>query len=479
MRLSLGIDLGTHGARAVVLNEHGRVVASGDHPLETICLPGIPTGWYEQDPEDWWRAVTSAVQAAAGRCDPSLIRTVCVTSTSGTVLPIERSGRPRRSAIMYNDGRAGDQASCANSTGVETLLRLGFRMSASFGLPKILWGLQHEGDTWAGADHIVHAADFIGGRIAGSFGWSDYTNVLKSGYDVAAEAWPSYLSDLGVARSLLPNVVAPGEPVGNVCRAAASLMGLPTEAVVCAGMTDGCADQVSSGCRNPGDWNTVLGSTLVLKGISTEPVSHPSGALYSHRHPDGWWLPGGASNAGARVLETRFPGTDAARMAECSGDFLPSNVLVYPLASKGERFPFVAPEATAFTIGEPSSEEGLYAAYLQGIAFTERLSYEVVQEAGADYPHRVYTTGGGSRSSAWCRARATVLGCPLVRPTVAGAAVGAAILGMSRTFFKRLSEAQSAACGGGDVFDPEPRLLDRYGSIYGSWRAEIRARNWM
>ncbi|KPC84256.1 carbohydrate kinase, partial [Streptomyces sp. NRRL WC-3753] len=98
----------------------------------------------------------------------------------------------------------------------------------------------------------------------------------------------------------------PGTVLGTVCAAAAEATGLPEGTAIAAGMTDGCAAQIGAGALTPGAWNSVLGTTLVLKGVSPHLIRDPHGVVYCHRGPDGTWLPGGASSSGAGVLARHF-----------------------------------------------------------------------------------------------------------------------------------------------------------------------------
>ena len=107
---------------------------------------------------------------------------------------------------------------------------------------------------------------------------------------------------------IMPAVVRSDMPVGAVCSEAAAMTGIPTGAPIIAGMTDGCAAQIAAGALDVGSWNLVLGSTLVVKGVTSELIRDPTGMVYSHRSPDGNWLPGGASSTGAAILAKQFPG---------------------------------------------------------------------------------------------------------------------------------------------------------------------------
>ena len=211
---------------------------------------------------------------------------------------------------------------------------------------------------------------------------SDYSNALKTGYDLIEDRWPAWIDEhLGIV-SRLPSVVAPGSPIGTVSRKAAAETGLPEGLRVVAGATDGTAAFLASGARRIGDYNTTLGTTLVFKGISSRICRHPQGVIYCHKLPGGWWLPGAASNVGTDWIGAMFPGADVQAMDAAAAERLPSECLAYPLVRTGERFPFLAPDARGFFVPEVSDPAERYAACLQGVALVERLGIEVLDAAG-------------------------------------------------------------------------------------------------
>lgn len=474
----LGLDVGTQGARAVVCDPEGRVVASAQCPLPQTRR-GLPDGWFEQDPEDWWRAacrcLSDAVsQLEVGGASPAQIRALAVDSTSGTVVPISSDGTPLRPAIMYNDGRASREAQqCNEAAGVPMF-------NASFALAKILWVRANEPNVYQAAARFIHAADFIVGRLTGRWDITDFSNALKTGYDLASLSWPEMIeAKLGVPLSKLPSVTAPGEPIAVVSAEAAQATGLAEGTTVVAGMTDGTAGFVASGAVAPGQWNTTLGTTLVVRGVSHQPVHDPHGRIYNHRHPQGYWLPGGAGNTGGEWFAVHFPNRDYAELDRRAEALLPTEAVVYPLARRGERLPFLSSEAEGFVLGNTASEVELYAAGLQGVALVERWTYELLDSLGAGYPQEVFTTGGGARSRIWSQLRADVLQVPVSAPQNSEAAVGSAILAASKTLYPDLSSAVRTMVHVGYRVEPRPALADVYREKLGRLKEACASRGYL
>ena len=430
----LGVDLGTQSVRVLLVTADGTVLGSGSAPL-TGRRDGVR---HEQDPLRWWAALCTASRAALGSAPPGLsVGGLAVCGTSGTVLLTDGSGRPVSPALMYDDGRAKTEAARAREAGLA--------VQDTWALPKALWLL---GEYGGGPLRLAHQPDLIVSRLTGQPPPADSSHALKTGYDLEGDRWPeAALAGLGVPDGLLPSVVHPGTRLGEVSPAAADATGIPTGTPVLAGMTDGCAAQIASGALRPGSWNSVLGTTLVLKGAARDPVRDPTGVVYNHRAPDGTWLPGGASSVGAGALTARFPEADPAGMDARAAAYEPSRAVAYPLVSPGERFPFRAPEATALILGDPAEDADLWAALLQGVGFAERLCLDYLHHLGAPLDGPLTFTGGGARSPYWNQLRADILGRPARVPEQTEPALGMAAL------------AAYGASGAGALADVAERMV--------------------
>ena len=419
-KLTAGIDLGTQSVRVLLADGEGEVVAAASSPLRSVRTGAR----HEQDAEDWWQAVGEAARRATAESGGE-VGALSICSTSGTILLADRKGDPSTPALMYDDGRAVEETDLVQRAGRDLWDRLGYGMQRSFALPKLLWLLR----AGYGGQRLSHSADFVASRLAGGPVESDWSHALKTGYDLLERRWPGeILEEIGVPPEILPEVVRPGTAIGEVCAEAARHTGFARGTTIRAGMTDGCAAQISAGAFDEGQWNSVLGTTLALKGASREPLKDPGGAVYSHLHPDGGWLPGGASNTGAGILSEQFPGRDLGELNRRAEERGPSNAVIYPLASQGERFPFAAPEALGFELGSPRDEVERYQAILEGVAFIERLSFCRLKSLGSVIKEPVTFTGGAARSRFWSQLRSDVLGMRVRIPENAEPAFGMAAL---------------------------------------------------
>jgi sugar (pentulose or hexulose) kinase len=349
---------------------------------------------------------------------------------------------------MYDDRRAADFTEEVNAVGHEIWSRLGYLMQDSWALPAMVW--RQRTNPLSSSEIFLTQADVISWRLAGTQVASDTSHTLKSGFDLDNGCWPEGVCEaLGIPASGLNPVVEPGTVIGSVGVTAADDTGLPVGTSIVAGMTDGSAAQIAAGAVAPGSWNSVLGTTLVLKGSSATRQEDPTGAIYCHLAPfgSGWW-PGGASNIGARAITEELSGADPHDLRVIP-EKLKDTAVSYPLIGTGERFPFVSAEATGFTLGKdttPTDPQGRFMEIALGVALIERLAFDAVEHAGYPVNGALSFTGGGSTNTTWSQLRASVLGREAHVPSYSEGSLGMAILaragveGRSREGFSQIVE---------------------------------------
>ncbi len=449
----VGIDLGTQSVRALAVAQDGTPLGVTSRPLRST-REGTR---HEQDPASWWAAAADALaDLTAGLPAHTEVGGVAVDATSGTVAVLERDGRFAGPGIMYDDARGAEYVQAAQQAGSELWERLAYRIQPSWALPTLVQ-LARTGQLSDGRT-VVHQGDVVNRALVGHEVATDSSQALKTGVDLTTLSWPQEVFDrLDIDTAVLPDVVLPGTLLGNVCVAAAERTGLPVGTSVLAGTTDGCAAQLGAGVLTPGQWNSVLGTTLVIKGVSSELLHDETGAVYSHRAPhEQLWLPGGASSTGAGVLNQLLPEADLDALSGQAADLDPGPPC-YPLAGTGERFPFVAPEARGFIGDGPLSSANppeTFAAVAHGVAFIERLCYDLLDLAGADVTGSVALTGGAAHNAWWNQLRCNVLGVPAVVPTSAEPALGAAVLAAGSELGVR--EAAAALVRVSATLEPRP-----------------------
>ncbi|MDF2191152.1 FGGY-family carbohydrate kinase [Paraflavitalea sp. CAU 1676] len=461
----IGIDIGTQGARVVLLDDAGNQLGARE---EAFVLDSRSRE--EQDPQQWYtsclRSLKSMLMQLPESVDRTRIKAIGVTSTSGTIIPIDKEGYPLHAAIMYSDSRSAQEAALCRTIALNSGTQGYTAYNASSGLPKMIWWLNNYPAKKSKLARFIHAADFITGRLSGNFSVTDYTNALKSGFDLHTKQWPAYIvSELPIEPQWLQNVVPSGEVIGVLKSDLAAQLNLPKEVLITAGITDGCASQVASGAMQPGDWNTTIGTTLVIKGVTKKEIIDPAGAIYCHRHPQGYWMPGGASNTGADWVSRLFAGGNLEALNEAAARKIPGKYFAWPLLQQGERFPFVAPQAIGFA-PENISREELFLISMEGVAYIERYAYERIKKLSGETITQVSSAGGGSNSDTWLSIRSNVLNLPMRKMQNVTGAAGAAVLAASKTHFSNITTAACAMIRPEKTIKPHAPLAARYEKNY-------------
>lgn len=436
----IGIDIGTQGVRVLALTEFGELVSSDQHKFsfqnQDLYL--------EQDPTHWLNCTITSLRKVAeqlkeiGALDQ--VVAMSVSSTSGTVLPVNRYFKPISSSLMYSDKRSHLEAAICKDASLSLEPDDYTPFNSSYGLPKILWYIKQFPEKTEEIYLWCHPTDFIIGNLTNCWGITDYTNALKTGYNLEKETWPSYLFDtLNLPFSWFPKVAPSGSIIGNLNPKIAEQTGFPMNVQVTTGLTDGCASQIAAGSLSPGDWNTTIGTTLVIKGVTTQKINDPLGRIYNHKHPKGYWMPGGASNTGADWVSKNYEEKNLPKLNQQVLKIIPTSIMSYPLQQIGERFPFIAKKAVGFDSWSGSEVE-LFAARMEGVSYLERLSYKVIEDFKIKIDN-VFTAGGASKNEVWLSIRANVLQKPIHKMKHVEAAVGSAIVAAAGTYFNDIEEA--------------------------------------
>jgi len=422
MALYLGIDVGTSGCRAVVIDAQGQQVAAHHVPMVMSEPHGVRI---EQNGWIWWKTVCQLLEGLGKLVSMDKIAAIAVDGTSGTLLLTDAAGNPLGNALMYNDARSEREASAIAAVAPAASGAHG----ASSALAKLLW-LQNNHRIHSNARHVLHQADWIAAQLSGTFGISDENNCLKLGYDVIHRRWPTWFQSLDIDHSLLPSVTVPGETLGTIRPEIANHLGLSLQTRIVSGTTDSIAAFLATGAVEIGDAVTSLGSTLALKMLSDKPIFAPEYGVYSHRLGERW-LVGGASNCGGATLLQYFDTEQMTAMTPQLDPTTPSDLDYYPLPATGERFPINDPTLAPRITPRPADELQFFQGLLEGIAQVEARGYRLLAELGAPYPRRVMTIGGGAHNAPWRMIRAQHLDAEVVACGDIHTARGSALLARS------------------------------------------------
>ncbi len=412
--LALGIDIGTSGVRAVLMNSKFDVVAQSSSLMSDY-------GPNHRSPVVWWKSLESALEQLRSECPEQWRQVVgiSVDGTSGTMLALNNEFEPIGDALMYNDP-------VENPDILEQIREHAPRESAAHGATSGLAKLMTLQEL-PGCHRVLHQADWVLGKFIGEYRWSDENNSLKTGYDPILREWPNWISQTKARRELLPDPKEPGQVTGEIDQKIADRFGLAKDIKIVSGTTDGCAAFLATGATEIGDGVTSLGSTLVVKILSDQPVFAPEYGIYSHRIGD-QWLPGGASNTGGNVLTHFFSDEELIGHSRNIDPETQINLDYYPLLKAGERFPINDPAFPPRLEPRPPDDQTFLHGLLLGMSKVEALAYKRLKELGGPDLKSLRTVGGGSKNSVWTALRQKQIPVPMQNVASDQAAAGAARL---------------------------------------------------
>lgn len=437
MRYLLGLDVSTTGAKALLIDERGAVVATHTTPL-TLQQP--QPLWSEQDPEAWWRGIVAAVRAVTTTHPDKPIAGIGLTGQMHGLVMLDAAGRVLRPAMLWNDQRT--QPQCDEITrrvGFERLIELtGNRVLTGFTAPKILWVREHEPEVFAQTAHILLPKDYIRYRLTGEYASEMSDAAGTSLLDVAHRTWSQeVVSALDIPMAWLPTLHEGTQISGAVHAAAAHETGLVVGTPVVSGGGDQAAGAVGVGAVEPNVISLVVGTS----GVVFAPLDHyayqPEGRLHAFCHalPETWHFMGVMLSAAGSLQwyrDTLAPDTAFdVLMDEAAAVSAGSEGLRFLPYLTGERTPHPDPLARGGFIGLTArhTRAHLTRAVLEGVAFGLRDCFELIRAAGIPADAVARISGGGSRSALWRQIIADVIGLPLVSVnTSEGAALGAALL---------------------------------------------------
>jgi sugar (pentulose or hexulose) kinase len=433
MNLYLGIDFGTTGARSTIIDSQGTIHCETEHTFARAQQPELPSVWQNA----LWDTIEQIPPTIRNQ-----VRAIALDGTSSTVMLCNTDGIPVCEPILYNDARGAAVTERLRAIAPDNHTVL----SATSSLAKLLWwqegGLEaHPTKQFSLCGtgilpvveklYFLHQADWLAFLLHGKLGISDYHNALKLGFDLDTLCYPNWLREgiAGAATPELPQVVAPGTPVGEVRAQVGDRFGFPRDCMVCAGTTDSIAAFLASGVNLPGEAVTSLGSTLAVKLLSHTRVDDSRYGIYSHKLGD-LWLVGGASNTGGAVLRHFFTDVELENYSTQIDPAQESLLDYYPLLKKGDRFPINDPNLPPRLEPRPTDSVEFLHGLLESIARIEARGYQLLQELGATPLTKVYTAGGGAKNSVWSAIRKRYLKVPVETPIHTAAAYGTALLAM-------------------------------------------------
>ena len=478
MTLLLGLDVGTTGARAVLVDESGavRAAASAEYPLHSPR-----PGWTEQDPSDWWAGARSAVRRAAASARDEVAGVGLTGQMHGAVF-LDASDQVIRPALLWNDQRTAAQCERITSlVGADRLIELaGNPALTGFQAPKVLWLRDEEPEAYARLAHLLLPKDYVRLVLSGERATdvSDASGTLL--LDVRERRWSAPILDaLEIPAAWLPSLHEGPEVAGTLRTEVASELGLRAGIPIAAGGGDNAAAAVGTGIVRTGLVSSSIGTSGVVFAHADEFGPDPSGRVHAFCHavPGRYHLMGVMLSAGGSLRWWRdVLGADRSYddLCDAAAAVPPGaeGLLFLPYLT-GERTPHLDPLARGafFGLTARHGTAHLTRALMEGVVFGMRDSLEIVRGLGVA-PAEARATGGGARHPLWLDLQADAYGLPVVR-TVAdeGPAYGAALLaGVAAGVFADVGDACARVALRPEVVDPDAGRRAVYEERYALYR---------
>ncbi len=478
----LGMDVGTGGTRAVVVDGAGKLVAgaSSDHAPFRAEHPG----WAEQDPEDWWRAAQEAIRGAL-EATPEPREPIAAMALTGQMhgaVLLDAEGAVLRPSLIWCDTRT--QPECdwlTEKIGYERLIELTCNPALpNFTLTKLLWVKRRQPEIFAKTRHVMCPKDYVRYRLTGEYAIDVQEASGTLLLDVTHRRWSREVAEAaGIAESWLPKLYESPEICARVSAAAAERTGLKAGTPVAAGAGDQGAGAVGMGILQPGSVSATIGTSGVVFAATAEPTRDPKGRLHTFCHavPGLWHVMGVTQGAGLSLhwlRETFFAGESYDALSEAAaGVAAGSEGLMWAPYQLGERTPHLDPEVrAAFAgIGVQHRAAHFVRAVLEGVAYSLKDTFTLFGELGIPVT-AIRLGGGGARGALWRGIQAGIYGRTAeVLKAEEGGAFGCALLaGVGAGHWANLDEACGQAIEVAARIEPEAGDVAAYKDGYAQWR---------
>ncbi|HEX8734607.1 MAG TPA: xylulokinase [Pyrinomonadaceae bacterium] len=477
----LGIDVGTGGTRAVLIDENGKIIAAATAEHEAFASPEI--GWAEQSPDDWWRATVSAIRGVLQNADADAIGAISFSGQMHGSVLLDETDKPLRPALLWCDQRTEKQCrEITEKLGAENLIKLVSNPAVTgFTLPKLLWVRENEPEIWKRVKTVLLPKDYVRLRLSGdkASDVADSSGTLF--FDVKNRRWSSEILDrLEIDKAVLPEVYESIGITGKISKPAAEETGLKAGTLIVAGAGDNAAGAIGMGVTRAGTVSATIGTSGVVFGVTEQPKLDLKGRIHTlcHAIPQRWHNTGVTLAAGLSLKWFRenfgCRGESFDDLADEAAKIVSgSNGAIWLPYLMGERTPHLDAAARAAFVGLTASHTRAHfvRAVMEGVAFSLRDSIEIFRDLGAPV-ETIRLGGGGAKSKLWRQIQADVYGQAVEIPEAdEGAAFGAAVLaGVGAGAWNSVDEACEKTIRVKEKIEPDARSVEKLNRNYEAYK---------
>lgn len=470
----LGIDVGTGGTRALLVDDGGRVLHSATVAHEPMRM-ARPL-WAEQSPGDWWRAASGAIRRvlAESRVGKENVGGIGLSGQMHGLVMLDADGEVIRDSLIWCDQRSQTEVDAIHArVGLARMLtRTANPAITGFTLPKLLWVRTHEPATFSRLATVLLPKDYVRFRLTGERA-TDVSDASGTGiFDVAHRRWSETLSgDLDLDPAIWPRAFESDEITGHVSADAAGVTGLADGTPVVGGAGDQAASAVGNGIVSPGIVSCTIGTSGVVFAHTDSPAYDEKGRVHTFCHAArrAWHVMAVTQGAGLSLQwfrNTLAPGEEYDALTREAADASAGSDGLYWLPYlMGERTPHLDARARGGWVGLTArhTRAHMIRALLEGVSYSQKDGADVILGMGVPIT-KIRASGGGARSAFWRQMLADVFDRPVaVLATEEGSAYGAALLAMAGTgeagTLVEISDRVTREIG---ISEPDPARVEVY-----------------
>lgn len=496
MAYLLGIDIGTSGTKTVLFDVSGNSIASN---TQEYPLYQPKNGWAEQDPLDWWRATYVSIQNVLKKSGINAedVKGIGLSGQMHGAVLLDANNNVLRKAIIWCDQRSAQECDEITSRiGQKRLIEITANPALTgFTASKILWVRNHEPELFEKVRKVLLPKDYIRFCLTGEFATevSDASGMQL--LDVPNRCWSDeVLAGLELDKSMLGKVYESQDITGTVTQKVAELTGLKAGTPVVGGAGDQAAGAVGNGIVKPGVISSVIGTSGVVFAFTDKVSIDPKGRVHTFCHavPNTWHIMGVTQGAGLSLQWFRnnfcqeemstaaLMGVDTYQLtdqaAEVSG--VGANGLLYLPYLMGERTPHLDPDCRGvfFGLSAKHTKRDMLRAIMEGVAFSLRNCFDIIQEMGVSIKE-VRASGGGGKSPLWRQIQSDLYGLPIHTVNSSeGPALGVALLaGVGAGVYRSVAEACDATVVTTKKNDPANySVYQEYYKLYNSLYTSLK-----
>ena len=491
MRLVIGLDVGTTATKAALFDEKGSQIALGES-CYSVNYP--KQGWAEQDPEELWLGVISAIRQVASKISSSdEVVALSVSAQGATTILLDNQNNPVRPAISWLDHRAADLVpTIAEKLDAEKVYyTAGWPLSAWLPLSAVSWLRQNEPQIFDKVQRLCFVDDFIKFRLCGEFVVDPSSASITGLFDVKKNRWhPEFIKFIGFDRDQMSDIAPHAEPIGHLTPEAAETLGLPHSTLVVNGAHDQICCVTAAGAVHAGQVMLGTGTAWVIAGVSDRPIYDLARSLCVEPHSiPGVWSPlrsqGGVGACVEWLVKTILIGPNSNVSREELYAYFNEQVTASPLGANG--LIFLPPRGRAndgadggmvrLSLSHTPGDIGR--ALMEGVVCDLRIHVDEMRQSGMEIDTLIMT-GGATRSPIWPSIVADMINVPVRIPEISEAgARGAAILATvgARIYPDVLSALDAFTVPSREIL-PDKEHHEEYNALFVQYKYFDQVVNW-